>query len=99
MGDEGCQFHVATSDRYERGYETGGGHLILVRYSAGHIDKSDECVYNSADIDAAKVVWAQDMGQAKNRELIDYYKGSRRTWLYQPDVDPPKLTPYESTSQ
>jgi hypothetical protein len=79
--------------------EQGGQHLILVRYSADHIDKSDECVYNAADIDASQIVWAQDMGEAKNRELINYYHGNRKVWMYQPDTDPTKLIPYESASQ
>jgi hypothetical protein len=76
----------------------GGRHLLVVRYSAHHVD-NDEVVYNSADIDASQIVWARDMGEAKNRELIDYYRGSRKIWLYQPDIDPAKLIPYESVSQ
>ena len=77
----------------------GGRHLILVRYSADHIDKANECVYNGADIDASQIVWAVDMGEAKNRELVNYYRGSRKIWLYQPDADPTTLIPYESVSQ
>ncbi|MBZ5614902.1 MAG: hypothetical protein LAO23_12905 [Acidobacteriia bacterium] len=77
----------------------GGRHLILVRYSAGHIDKSDDCVYNSADIDASQIVWARDMGEAKNRELVNYYQGGRKIWLYQADTDPSTLIPYGSVSQ
>jgi len=77
----------------------GGRHLILVQYSADHYDRMDECVFNSADIDASQIVWAGDMGQAKNRELINYYHGSRKAWLYQPDTDPGKLIPYESVTQ
>jgi hypothetical protein len=76
----------------------GGRHLIVVRHSAQHVD-NDEVVYNSADIDASQIVWARDMGEAKNRELIDYYRGSRKIWLYQPDIDPAKLIPYESVNQ
>jgi chromate transport protein ChrA len=75
----------------------GGKHLILVRYDPDHIDKSDECVYNSANIDASQTVWAHDMGEAKNQELIDYYRGSRKIWLYRPDTDPNSLIPYGST--
>ncbi len=77
----------------------GGRHLILVRYSADHIDKSDECVYNSADIDASQIVWARDMGEEKNRELIIYYRASRQIWLYQPDTDANTLIPYPGASQ
>ena len=76
-----------------------GRHLILVRYSLDHIDRGDECVYNGADIDASEIVWARDMGEAKNSELLDYYKGKRRVWIYQPDTSPGKLIPYQSVSQ
>jgi hypothetical protein len=76
----------------------GGRHLIVVRYSEHHVD-NDEVVYNAADIDASPIVWARDMGEAKNRELINYYGGSRKVWLYEPDIDPTKLIPYESVSQ
>ena len=77
----------------------GGRHLILVRHSADYMDKSDECVYNSANIDASDIVWAHDMGDAKNRELLDYYRGSRKVWLYQPDSDARTLVRYELTAQ
>jgi hypothetical protein len=60
---------------------------------------SDECVYNSADIDASQIVWARDMGEEKNLELVDYYRGSRKIWLYQPDTDPTALIPYGSVRQ
>jgi len=73
--------------------------LILVRYSPDHIDRGDECVYNSADIDTSQIVWARDMGEPANRELVNYYRGTRKIWLYQPDIDPAKLAPYELTSQ
>ena len=76
----------------------GGRHLILVRYSADHVDRSNECVYNSADIDASQIVWARDMGDAKNRELVNYYLGSRKVWLYQPDTEPGRLVAYQSES-
>jgi len=79
----------------EMATKVSGSHLILVRYSPDHVDKSDGCVYNAANIDAARVVWAMDMGAEKNRELIDYYRGGRRIWLYQPDSDPTKLIPYQ----
>jgi hypothetical protein len=79
--------------------KAGGAHLILVRYAPDHVDKSDECVYNSADIDSSPIVWAHDMGEEKNRELIDYYHGSRKVWLYQPDTNPTDLVPYQSQSR
>ena len=69
-----------------------GDHLILVRYGPDHI-VDHEYVYNPADIDPAKTVWAQDMGPERNKELLDYYK-NRDVWLLQPEVPPAKPVPY-----
>ncbi len=53
---------------------------MLVSYkSDGNPDTPREWVYNAADIDSAKIVWAWDMGAAKNQELIDYFK-DRQVW-------------------
>ncbi len=69
----------------------GGQHLVFVRYSPKHFD-GNEYVYNRADIDRSRIVWARDMGQAENRELIDYYS-NRKVWLWQPDTAPDDLSP------
>jgi hypothetical protein len=50
-------------------------------------------VYNSADIDAAPIVWARDMGDQANRELLDYYR-DRKVWLWQPDIAPDAIAVY-----
>jgi hypothetical protein len=69
-----------------------GPQLALVRYSSAH-DPVIEWVYNAADIDHSKVVWARDMDAAANRELIRYFK-DRQAWLIEPDFNPPRITPY-----
>jgi len=69
-----------------------GRHLAIVRYRPDH-EMLEEWVYNEADIDGSSVVWARDMGAAKNQELIDYYK-DRRLWLIEPDEKPVRVTPY-----
>jgi len=74
-----------------------GFHLVLVRYKPGH-DTRAEWVYNDADIDHARIIWARDMGPAKNQELLDYYKG-RHAWLLEADEQPPKLASYPTGVQ
>jgi hypothetical protein len=67
-----------------------GGHLVLVRYGPGH-DPNAEWVYNAADIDRSRVVWAQEMGPRADAELLHYYS-DRRVWLLDADAVPPKLS-------
>jgi len=75
---------------------SSGQHLVLVRYSANHIVDL-EWVYNHADIDASKVVWARDMGEVKNQELLQYFN-NRQAWILDADDSPPKLSPYSVTT-
>ncbi len=77
-------------DKLER---EGGRHLVIVRYSPQH-NVHEEWVYNHADIDSSAIVWAQDMGSSRNRELLDYYR-DRRAWLLDPDPEP-SIQPYTS---
>jgi hypothetical protein len=63
-----------------------------VRYQPGHDFILNEWVFNMADIDGSKVLWARDMG-AQNSELIQYFK-ARKAWLVEPDYHPVRLTPY-----
>ena len=69
-----------------------GKHLLVVRYAPNHFCY-DEWVYNDADIDGAKVVWAREMSPDRNRRLIDYFR-DRQVWLVEPDKDPPAISPY-----
>jgi hypothetical protein len=63
--------------------QDAGQQLVIVRYGPRH-DIHQEWVYNSSDIDGAKVVWARDMDDAHNQELIDYFQ-NRKVWLIEPD--------------
>lgn len=66
--------------------------LIFVRYSPRHIFQ-DEWVYNHADIDASRIVWARDLGADEDQKLRAYYP-DRAVFLLEPDFPGPRLAPY-----
>lgn len=74
-----------------------GRQLILVRYASDH-NSMDEWVYNLADIDGSKVVWAREMDAANNLELMHYYR-DRKVWLVEPDAQPTVVVPYPGAEQ
>jgi len=69
-----------------------GTNLIIVRYSSQH-NSLGEWVYNAADINHAKIVWAREIPGISMQPLLDYFP-NRRVWLAEPDENPPKLLPY-----
>ena len=69
-----------------------GKHLLLVRYEPNH-NVHDEWVYNGADIDGARVVWARELDPAQNAKLFAYFK-DRDVWLVEPDIDNTEVRPY-----
>jgi hypothetical protein len=69
-----------------------GNHLVLVQYGEDH-SPHEEWVWNAADIDAAKVVWARTNGDAATQELRAYF-ADRRIWVLNADARPsPRLEP------
>jgi hypothetical protein len=72
--------------------EVPGRILVFVRYSPQHIFQN-EWVYNEAEIDAARIIWARDLGPTENEKLRAHYFG-RVALLLEPDANPPLLNPY-----
>ena len=66
----------------------------LVRYAPGH-NTQEEWVFNAADIDASKVIWAREMTAEQDRPFLEYFH-DRQTWLAEPDHNPPLLAPYST---
>src|SRR5277367_3849146 len=71
---------------------TPGKHLIMVRYSDDH-NIHDEWVYNGADIDGSKVIWARELDEKQNARLFAYFK-DRQVWLVEPDIDNTEIKSY-----
>jgi hypothetical protein len=61
-----------------------GKHVVLVRYGPDH-SVHEEWVFNAADIDASKVIWARDLPGEINDQLFRYYP-DRTIWLATPDT-------------
>lgn len=91
-----CWQSLQNRDRAEvlsRLQKRDGAQMVIVHYNVENRPSNLYWVYNQADLESAKIIWADDMGPAKNEELIAYFKG-RQVWLVDADSTPPKLVPY-----
>ncbi len=88
-----CQGDPSRAAIAETLSHTPGKHLIMVRYEEDH-NLHDEWVYNGAEIDNAKVLWARELDHAQNAKLFNYFK-DRQIWLVEPDTDNTELIPYQ----
>jgi hypothetical protein len=70
-----------------------GKQLVLVSYGPLH-NVDWEWVWNDADIDNSKVVWARDMGKSGNQELLRYFS-EREIWFVEADGPVPRLVQYD----
>jgi hypothetical protein len=73
-----------------------GDHLVIVRYPVGY-DVHREWVFNAADIDHARIVWAREIPGMDLSPLLAYFSG-RKVWVVEPDVEPPSLYLYSASS-
>jgi hypothetical protein len=80
-----CEGDSSRTAIAEKLNHTPGKHLILVRYTEDH-NIHDEWVYNGAEIDKAKVLWARELDAQQNAKLLAYFK-DRKIWLVTPDTD------------
>ncbi|HKF37014.1 MAG TPA: hypothetical protein VKB35_08955, partial [Ktedonobacteraceae bacterium] len=74
-----------------------GNHLVIVHYKPQH-QPIPEWVYNGADIDQSRIVWARDLSTAQNQELVDYF-WNRQVWWLEADEVPPTLSPYPASTK
>ncbi len=69
--------------------QSPGKHVAIVRYN--RLQHEAPWVYNSPNIDEQRVIWAQDMGEDRRRELLEYYP-DRTFWIVEPDAKPPRAS-------
>jgi len=70
-----------------------GDLLVFVRYAPQHLFQ-EEWVWNAADIDRSRVVWARDLGPEEDQQLLSYYP-ARTALLFEPDARPMRLSRYQ----
>jgi hypothetical protein len=70
--------------------------LVIVHYAAYH-SPDQEWVYNGADIDNSKVVWAREMDAESDARLLSYFK-DREVWMLNADSYPQRVRPYDADS-
>jgi uncharacterized protein YggT (Ycf19 family) len=76
--------------------QTPGKHLVIVNYEGVH-SFHDEWVYNGADIDGSKVVWARDLGPEQNAKLMDYFR-DRNVWIVKAGIESAPLARFAEDS-
>jgi hypothetical protein len=62
-----------------------GRHLVIVKTKTDRYNFF-QWIYNDADIDGSRIVWARDLGPERNRALLNYFRG-RTVWLVDPNPD------------
>jgi hypothetical protein len=77
--------------------ERPGKQLVVVRYAPLH-HPNQEWVYNGADIDGSKIVWAREVDARQDAELLQYFK-DREAWLLEADVYPQRVVRYPRAVQ
>jgi hypothetical protein len=87
-----CQGDVSRQNIQRKLQSLPGKHLVMVRYSDDH-NIHDDWVYNGAEIDSAKVIWAREIDSEQDDKLFDYFQ-DRKVWLVTPDTDNTYLAPY-----
>jgi hypothetical protein len=70
--------------------KAGGRHLVFVHYSPNH-NFHVEWVFNSANIDRQKIVWARELDPVSDSRMAGYFR-DRSVWVVDADAMPVRLS-------
>ena len=56
-----------------------GEHLVLVRFGP-RMGNGDEWLFNMADLENSRIIWARDSSPQARKALLDYYP-NRKVWI------------------
>ena len=76
-----------------------GDHLVFVKTKTDELNLF-QWIYNLADIDHQRIIWARDLGEERNAQLLHYYAEqhlAKTVWLVDPNVTPASYGPYSLT--
>ena len=73
-----------------------GKQLVFVRAKTDP-NNLFQWIYNDADIDGSRIVWARDLGPERDAELARYFSG-RQVWMVDPNVEPATCERYDAAA-
>ena len=73
-----------------------GDHLVFVKTKTDEMNLF-QWIYNEADIDHSRIVWARDLGDGRNSQLQAYF-AARQVWLADPNVEPATCVRYNASA-
>lgn len=82
-------------DRFQRTLESTPGKHLVVMDDRKFLDRHIQWIYNRANIDHAKVVWARSLNSEKDGRLLAYFS-ERTLWTVTFDNETPRLVPLRS---
>jgi hypothetical protein len=95
MQNHGADWRQSRAEIVNRLDAMPGQHLVLVCYQPDHY-VDHEWVYNAADINDSKIVWARVIPGRDLSPLLEYFK-DRHTWELNPDVAGGQLKFYSAS--
>ena len=87
LAERSANFGAARDTMEHRLEALPGKQLVLVRYAPGH-NTQNEWVFNAADLEASKVIWAREIAPNEDRPFVSYFR-ERQAWLLEADRNPP----------